>query len=257
MQFGHHDLGHQRAGTLVKVTLRGTEANVRLMDGSNFQSFRSHRRHHYIGGHYRKSPTMLSIPRSGHWHVAVDLGGLQGRVQSGIEILPGKLPAGRSLAEPALAQIGRNALSLPTAEFAEYDVFVSHASEDKDDFVRALAGALAERGLRVWYDEFTLRVGDSLRRSIDSGIANSRFGVVVLSPSFLNKGWPQYELDGLVTRQVTGEQIVLPIWHKLTRDELIRYSPSLADRVALDTAQQTLDEIAEQLATVIEDAAAA
>lgn len=72
-----------------------------------------------------------------------------------------------------------------------YDVFISHATEDKEEIVRPLATALVVRGLRVWYDEFELRIGDSLRRKIDAGLANSRFGVVVLSPNFFAKNWPQ------------------------------------------------------------------
>lgn len=85
-----------------------------------------------------------------------------------------------------------------------YDVFVSHATEDKDEFVRPLAHALEERDCSVWFDESTLKIGDSLRRSIDRALANSRYGVVVLSSSFFAKAWPQYELDGLVTREMSG-----------------------------------------------------
>jgi hypothetical protein len=69
----------------------------------------------------------------------------------------------------------------------EWDVFISHASEDKEDFVRLLAERLRTHGLRVWYDDFTLTVGDSLRRSIDRGLARSRYGIVVISPNFLRK----------------------------------------------------------------------
>ena len=83
-------------------------------------------------------------------------------------------------------------------DLEEYDAFISHASEDKEELVRPLADALVERGLKVWYDEFNLTVGDSLRRSIDKGLAKSRFGIVVLSSSFFAKNWTQYELDGLV-----------------------------------------------------------
>ena len=80
----------------------------------------------------------------------------------------------------------------------EFDVFISHAYEDKDTFVRPLAEALIARNLRPWYDEFTLRPGDSLRRSIDHGLLTSQAGVVVLSPAFFGKRWTNYELDGLV-----------------------------------------------------------
>ncbi len=78
-----------------------------------------------------------------------------------------------------------------------WDIFISHASEDKDTVARPLAERLRSLGLRVWYDEFTLSLGDSLRQSIDYGLANSRFGVAVLSPNCLTKNWSKKELDGL------------------------------------------------------------
>ncbi|CAN5301581.1 hypothetical protein BH20ACT24_BH20ACT24_19360 [soil metagenome] len=133
----------------------------------------------------------------------------------------------------------------------QYDVFISHATEDKDEVVRPLAHALQERRISVWYDEFELRIGDSLRRKIDAGIAWSRFGIVVLSPAFFAKGWPQYELDGLVTMAVSGKQVLLPIWHGVSKDEVIRHSPSLADKVALRTADYSIVEMAEEIASVI------
>lgn len=140
----------------------------------------------------------------------------------------------------------------PQAPSKSHDVFISHASEDKDGFVRPLAEALAARGVKVWYDEFNLKVGDSLRRSIDRGLADSRYGIVVLSSAFFAKNWPQYELDGLVTKEVNGgEKVILPIWHKVSKDEVAHYSPSLADKVALNTGLQTLAEIVDQLVEVI------
>ena len=115
-------------------------------------------------------------------------------------------------------------------------VFVCHASEDKENFVRPLAEGLKRRGVRVWYDEFTLKVGDSLRREIDRGLREARFGIVVLSPSFFEKEWPQYELDGLVEKEIGGEKVILPIWHEVTREEVLRYSPSLAGRLAANSS---------------------
>jgi len=132
-----------------------------------------------------------------------------------------------------------------------YDVFISHASEDKDIVVRPLALALREHGLEVWYDEFELIIGDSLRRKIDLGLARSRFGVVVLSQAFFKKGWTNYELDGLVTRAVTVDQVLLPIWHNVSKDEVMAYSPSLADKLPRSTATHTIQEIADEIASVI------
>jgi len=142
-----------------------------------------------------------------------------------------------------------------TVEEREFDVFISHASEDKAEVVRPLAMALQAVGLRVWYDEFELRIGDSLRRKIDSGLSRSRFGVVVLSRAFLGKGWTNYELDGLVTRANSSDQILLPIWHNITKQEVIGYSPSLADKLARNTATHTVEEIATEIAAVIGSAA--
>jgi formylglycine-generating enzyme required for sulfatase activity len=131
-----------------------------------------------------------------------------------------------------------------------WDVFISHAWEDKEALARPLAKALEREGLRVWYDEFTLRVGESLRRSIDHGLANSRYGAVILSPNFFAKEWPQKELDGLAAREVHGEKVILPIWHNITADQVRKYSPTLADRVAV-SSDRGLEYVVGELLRVI------
>lgn len=134
----------------------------------------------------------------------------------------------------------------------QYDIFISHASQDKEDFVEPLARLLRDMGFRVWYDDFVLRVGDSLRRTIDKGIATSTYGLVVLSPHFFAKAWPQQELDGLTAREIAGrKKLVLPVWHNLSHKDVLEYSPSLADKVALDTEKLTLEEIAKAIAEVL------
>jgi hypothetical protein len=174
--------------------------------------------------------------------------------------LPGALPPIRQSYQSPLGSIRDAADEYAEAagiapEDKEYDVFISHAGEDKDDLVRPLAHALRERDLVVWYDEFELRIGDSLRRKIDKGLIGSRFGVVVLSPSFFDKGWPNYELDGLVTREVSGgTPLILPVWHKVTREDVIGYSPSLADKLARATADMSIDALADEIAEVVKPA---
>ena len=116
-----------------------------------------------------------------------------------------------------------------------YDIFISHASEDKAAVARPLAKALTKLGLVVWLDEFELTVGDSLRRSIDRGLMGSRYGAVVLSPHFFRKEWPQKELDGLVALEDGSGKVILPIWHQVGREEVRKYSPVLADRLASNT----------------------
>ena len=256
MRFQHYDLGNRKKGETVKITLSGNAANVQLMDNANFQKYRNRRSCRYHGGHARKSPVLIGIPRSGRWHLAIDLGGYAGSTRSAVDIIPAphRLPDIHDAplqSVPSLVQEDVPPTDSGDGYTRDYDVFISHAGEDKDDVVRPLAHALVDGGLRVWFDEFELKIGDSLRRKIDTGLTKSRFGVVVLSRSFFGKGWTNYELDGLVTRAVTGEQVILPIWHDITKQELIEYSPSLADKVARTTGTHTIEEIADEIVSVI------
>lgn len=79
-------------------------------------------------------------------------------------------------------------------------------------------------------------------------MANSRFGIVVLSESFFAKDWPNYELDGLVTLGNSGQQVLLPIWHNISKAQVMAFSPSLADKVARGTSSHTVEEIAAEIA---------
>jgi hypothetical protein len=252
MNFLHSDLGFRHAGDVLEVTL-SAGANVRLLDSSNFQRYRRGARHDYYGGLARRSPVRITIPRSGRWHAVVDVQGLRGSTRAGFRVIPGSalrpLPPIREQREE-IASIVENAMAAGGDADREYDVFVAHAHENKEAIARPLAHALHARDLIVWFDEFELRIGDSLRRRIDAGIARSRFGIVIVSHAFFAKGWSQYELDGLVTMEVSGKQVILPLWHDISKDEVVSYSPSLADKVALRTADYTVDEIADEIAAV-------
>lgn len=251
MQFIHNDLGQRKTGEIVEVTLT-SGANVRLMSSSDFSNYKNGRRHHYIGGLAKQSPLRLQIPSSGHWHVAIDMQGLRGSTRASVRMLPGALPEIQDRPLSEIPSLVRDNIPPPTESGGEtHDVFISQASEDKDDIVRPLADALIAQGLNVWYDEMTLRIGDSLRQKIDKGLANSKVGLVVLSPSFIKKGWTNYELDGIVTRTVSGEQVLLPIWHNITKQQVVDFSPSLADKVARSTANHTIEEIAIEIAELI------
>jgi len=131
-----------------------------------------------------------------------------------------------------------------------WDLFICHASEDKNEIAGPLAKALTVKGLSVWYDEFTLTLGDSLSRKIDEGLANSRFGVVILSPSFFKKEWPRRELDGLTAKEVSSGKTILPVWHNVDRDFLIKYSPVLADKLAVST-KEGLDKVVDEVLKVV------
>jgi hypothetical protein len=117
----------------------------------------------------------------------------------------------------------------------QWDVFVSFAGEDKDEIAGPLAESLQKEGYRVWYFPTTMTVGDSQRRSIDQGLAHSRFGVVILSKDFFRKHWPEQELNGLMSREINGTKIILPVWHGVDAEAVRNFSPMLADKLGIAT----------------------
>lgn len=184
----------------------------------------------------------------------------QGRLERERELAQKRsLDALRRSSEQALQQFRQPAVNFAATrpDRAESppptsDVFLSHASEDKDSIARPLKEALEARGVSVWFDEIKIKVGQSIRLEIEKGITNARFGVVILSPSFFAKQWTQAELDALFSRKAaSGKDIILPVWHKLTKDEVLAQSPLLAGIHGLNTSVSTVEEIADQIAEVV------
>lgn len=118
------------------------------------------------------------------------------------------------------------------SDTSQLQLFISHASEDKAGFVRPLAEALKVH-FKVWYDEYELTMGDSLLGKINAGLAACDYGVVVLSPAFFQKKWPKAELDGLFALEQGNRKVILPIWKDIDAEEVSKYSPILAGRLAV------------------------
>jgi hypothetical protein len=135
-------------------------------------------------------------------------------------------------------------------------LFLSHASEDKEDFVRPLRDQLLKEGFDPWYDEDSLIVGQSLLQQISRGLKSSNYGIVVLSPHFFIKKWPQEELDGLFALETKERKLIIPIWHNVTVGEVREYSAILAGRVASISAKgidQVIADIKKAVAFVERD----
>lgn len=180
MKYQEYRLGYQQQGNVVEVALSGSAANVRLLDSSNLQNFKSGRKHRYYGGLFKKSHTQLTIPHTGTWYITVDLQGLRGQVRSSVRVIPKESlaplpeyspPTIYDLVRPVEPDNPNVVGASKTMPSIDYDVFISHATEDKDDIVRPLAENLVSQGLEIWYDEFELRIGDNLRQKIDFGLA--------------------------------------------------------------------------------------
>jgi TIR domain len=131
-----------------------------------------------------------------------------------------------------------------------WDLFISHAAEDKQDAAIPLFNALERAGMTVWFDTNELKIGDSIREKIDSGLVACQYGVVILSPNFIAKQWPRRELNALFALEEDGRNRILPVWHNLDRSMLASYSPILSDRLAGNTGQG-FDALAREISKVV------
>lgn len=134
--------------------------------------------------------------------------------------------------------------------------FISHDSRDKDQIARPLAVRLQQMLCPVWYDEFALVVGDSLRDKIENGLKECAKCVLILSPNFLsNKRWTKVEYDSIFTREIIEEtNVMLPVWCGVTPKEVYEYSPTLALKIGVNW-NLGLEEVARRLRIQIESAA--
>jgi hypothetical protein len=136
-------------------------------------------------------------------------------------------------------------------QLPSFDVFIAYAGQDRD-FVRMLARALVEEDLTVWSDEQQLQLGDRLTFRVAEGLARSRYSVVVLSPAFLERPWPQRELSALASRErSTGKANIIPVWHNVTAQQVYERAPVLADRLGASDERETITEIARRIAAAV------
>ena len=134
-------------------------------------------------------------------------------------------------------------LSVPAED--AYDVFISHASEDKIPFVDTLVEELLQRGVKVWYDRHVLTWGRSIRQNIDAGLRQSKFAIVVLSEHYIQKYWTQKEFNALFCLGSKLGDFILPIWHNISPERANEFSPMLSDSIALNSSDYTIAEIAD------------
>lgn len=157
----------------------------------------------------------------------------------------------RSNPSPIVVLKDQNGQSGEGGERDVYDLFISHAGEDKASVARPLADAMRIRGWATWLDELELTVGDSLTQRIDQALAQSKFGAVILSDSFFSKQWPQRELAGLTALEVqSGTKVILPVWHGVDQEAIAKFSPVLADRVGASTGAG-IEQVADQLSRAL------
>lgn len=130
------------------------------------------------------------------------------------------------------------------------DVFLCHAWDDRKDSAKSLHDLLESNGVSIWFSEKDVALGAPLLREIDKGLANSRVGIVLVTPSFLKRikgeGIADKELSALLARD-----LLVPIVHETTFDDLREVSPLLGSRSGLSTLEDSMETIATKLAELV------
>ncbi len=126
-----------------------------------------------------------------------------------------------------------------------YDVFLSHASADKLNYVEDLKQTLDILGIDVFYDKDTIEWGDKWKEKIYEGLEKSEFAIIVISEHFFGREWTEEELKNLLERQnAEGQKLILPIVHNITTDELKEKYPAVADIQAIESKDNSYEKIA-------------
>ncbi len=142
-------------------------------------------------------------------------------------------------------------LDVESQEGTHWDIFISHASEDKDTFVDPLAKCLRQHEVRVWYDRFVLLPGDRLSEKIGQGLRKSRYGLLVISRSFIDKKWTRFELSALMNQSIIDGTRLIPIWLGVGRDDVADLNPALADLLSIPADKDSIDTCAREILRVV------
>jgi isopentenyl diphosphate isomerase/L-lactate dehydrogenase-like FMN-dependent dehydrogenase len=164
-----------------------------------------------------------------------------------------KLPTGRYTpqVETVYEELYKRSKTGDEEAAAMYDVFISHASEDKADFVQPLVEALQNVGVRVWYDALDMQWGKGLREQIDNGIKRSKYAILVFSKNFFSKKWPKRELDGILAKEEITGATPLPIWYNISYEEVYEFSPTLSGLYSLSTDKYSIPDICKAFGLIL------
>ena len=131
------------------------------------------------------------------------------------------------------------------------DVFLCHAWGDRKEAAKELHDLLEAAGVKVWFSEKDLGLGVPMMRAIDKGLANSRIGLVLVTPAMLERLPKESVADKELSTLLAGNQLI-PIVHNTSYEALRNVSPMLASRTGLDTSEDSMKVVAKKIAELVE-----
>lgn len=235
MNFKAFDMGNCKGGEIIEIILKGDGVNVSIMDAPNYFEYKNGRKHKYIGGHVQSSPYKVMLPYDAHWYVAIDFGGYPGEAKCAVRKLSGKLPklpgekdgiirvstSGGSVDEEDIKSEFN--LDIDTGYgLKEFDYFITYAQEKYKEIAQPLANAMAFRGKKICLEDFAMEKEDNLVKMVQKGFLQAKRGIIIISKEFAENGWLTYELDEILNLKKNDENLVTPVWHRVTKDEIIQ-----------------------------------
>lgn len=256
MHFIRYDLGDLKEGHIVEVTLRGSAANVQLLDDEGFQSYKGRKPYRYVGGLATVSPIYLQVPHSSHWNLIIDMRGLIGTVDCSVKLMQTPPASMRTLMTQIMYNNGIESKVITKwpvpAKDDKYDVFITYVIEDWKKVVLPLSHSLAQTGLSVGVNEFEVKGGRPLLDSLNDGLASCRYGILVLSKSMLLKRWRNAVWESATERILSSKKPIFVIWHDVTESDVIyECGEELAKKPARWTGSSSIESIASEIAGFI------
>ncbi|MDE7243035.1 MAG: DUF1883 domain-containing protein [Oscillospiraceae bacterium] len=254
MDFMHYDLGNLQKGHFVEVVLQRNVVNVRLLDDESFQDYKDGDSYYYIGGRVQMSPVYLKVPQTGHWHLVIDAQGLYTSLENGrVRLLLNPPPTMQNLMNRIMYNDGKEITEVYDRTVPlknKYDIFISFVPEDRGDVARPLAHYLTQKGVPAGFEEFEIKDGGWIE-SLDKGLSNCRYGIVIISRNMILKRWKAYEWESAAAKITSGLKPVFPVWHNVNQEEIAEYSKSLSKKPARWTGRSSIETIASEIAGII------
>ena len=134
-----------------------------------------------------------------------------------------------------------------------FDLFVSYSHHNKIELAIPIVNELLKKGVKVWFDKFEIRTGDSITDKINEGLRDARYGLILISPYYIKSNWARQELNAFFKKQITLQQkFILPIWYEISIADMFNYFPLLSDYRAIRIESDfNLDEVVSEILTVI------
>jgi hypothetical protein len=261
MKYLLYDLGMAKAVDVAEISL-GYAANVSVLNGANYELYKTGAPCRFTGGYIERSPYKVTIQEDGRWYVIIDSGSFFAKIKALVKLRPSEkeLAAGRSVSdiEPEIHELfAKKAEKTKKADAATVllksnsRLFLPHYYKDRAGAALPLADALTAAGVTVFYEDFTLEPGDDLAGKIKDGLAKYKFGALIFSRAMIRAGWRSADVRYLREQLSSDYRSLYPVWHNVAKTDLLNHLPELAEFAPVSAGSRDAAAVAEEIIETI------